>query len=216
MTTDTTTLIDAMRILANDIQSDDGVANAAIAEAAGRLEMLEAKSILLQNELDQKKLIHVGFTNGNQVEYAKTEEGAFYPDTDNDCWIPLYMLAVHAHRCGPDSETLCHLLELENRNREMEQQRDQLKAQWARFNSIMGEIHIECDTGDDYAGDPIPGELWQLWRSPETSLAAHDAAVIERAVDHCVIPDEDGEMWCKADELMNYANQLRQQEVSNA
>ena len=34
----TRTLIDAMRILAADIQSDDGVANAAIAEAADRLE----------------------------------------------------------------------------------------------------------------------------------------------------------------------------------
>jgi len=36
--TDTPTLIKAMRILARDIQSGDGVANAAIAEAADRLE----------------------------------------------------------------------------------------------------------------------------------------------------------------------------------
>lgn len=35
--TDTTTLIDALRILAKDIDSGDGVANAAIAEAADRL-----------------------------------------------------------------------------------------------------------------------------------------------------------------------------------
>jgi len=35
---DTQTLINAMRILAKDIQSGDGVANAAIAEAADRLE----------------------------------------------------------------------------------------------------------------------------------------------------------------------------------
>lgn len=34
----TRTLIDAMRVLAADIQSEDGVANAAIAEAADRLE----------------------------------------------------------------------------------------------------------------------------------------------------------------------------------
>lgn len=38
MTTPTSTLIKALRILARDIQSDDGVANAAIAEAAERLE----------------------------------------------------------------------------------------------------------------------------------------------------------------------------------
>lgn len=36
----TTTLIQAMRILSKDIQSEDGVANAAIAEAADRMEEL--------------------------------------------------------------------------------------------------------------------------------------------------------------------------------
>jgi hypothetical protein len=40
MRTDTTILIKALRILSNDIQSEDGVANAAIAEAADRLEEL--------------------------------------------------------------------------------------------------------------------------------------------------------------------------------
>lgn len=43
MKTDTLILIKAMRHLANDIQSDDGVANAAIAEAADRLEELRSK-----------------------------------------------------------------------------------------------------------------------------------------------------------------------------
>ena len=38
---DTKTLVAAMRILAEDIQSEDGVANSAIAEAANRLEELE-------------------------------------------------------------------------------------------------------------------------------------------------------------------------------
>lgn len=41
--TDTTTLIEAMRILSREIESGDGVANAAIAEAADRLEELQAK-----------------------------------------------------------------------------------------------------------------------------------------------------------------------------
>lgn len=40
MRTDTTILIQAMRHLANDIESEDGVANAAIAEASYRLEEL--------------------------------------------------------------------------------------------------------------------------------------------------------------------------------
>ncbi len=43
MRTETTVLIDAMRILANEIESEDGVANAAIAEAADRLEELNAE-----------------------------------------------------------------------------------------------------------------------------------------------------------------------------
>lgn len=40
---DTKTIIAAMRILARDIQSGDGVANSAIAEAADRLEELQAR-----------------------------------------------------------------------------------------------------------------------------------------------------------------------------
>lgn len=35
------TIVSAMRVLANEIQSDDGVANAAIREAADRIEQLE-------------------------------------------------------------------------------------------------------------------------------------------------------------------------------
>jgi len=44
------TLIKALRILSEDVQSDDGVANACIAEAANRIEELEAKV----SELNQK------------------------------------------------------------------------------------------------------------------------------------------------------------------
>ena len=40
MKTSDETLISAMRILARDIQSEDGIANAAILEAADRLEEL--------------------------------------------------------------------------------------------------------------------------------------------------------------------------------
>lgn len=52
----------------------------------------------LEKELASKELLHVGFTNGDQVKYAKVEEGAFYPDTCGDCDIPLYMLKSHEHR----------------------------------------------------------------------------------------------------------------------
>ena len=46
------------------------------------------------------RVIHVGYTNPHQIEYGKESEGKFYPDTENDCVIPLYMLKVHLHRLG--------------------------------------------------------------------------------------------------------------------
>ena len=48
------------------------------------------------------EIIHVGFTNPAQIGYAKDESGFFYPDTDNQCYIPLYMLKRHLNRMGHD------------------------------------------------------------------------------------------------------------------
>lgn len=47
----TTTLIDALRILSTDIVSDDGIANAAIAEAADRLESMRDSARKIFREL---------------------------------------------------------------------------------------------------------------------------------------------------------------------
>lgn len=58
-----------------------------------RLAELEAE---LKTHKD--KLVHVGYTNPHQVKYAKDESGLFYPDTENECYIPLYMLKQHEHR----------------------------------------------------------------------------------------------------------------------
>lgn len=46
------------------------------------------------------KLIFVGYTNGHQISYASEPdgEGCFYSNTDNECYIPLYMLETHRHR----------------------------------------------------------------------------------------------------------------------
>lgn len=52
MRTSTETLIAAMRILSQDIQSDDGIANAAIAEAAQRLEEQRERITRLEREND--------------------------------------------------------------------------------------------------------------------------------------------------------------------
>jgi uncharacterized protein (UPF0212 family) len=52
MKTSTETLIKAMYMLVKDIQSEDGVANAAIFEAAQRLEELYYENIELKEYLD--------------------------------------------------------------------------------------------------------------------------------------------------------------------
>lgn len=53
MKSSTETLIAALRVLANDIQSQDGIANAAIAEAADRMEELYNNNDLLRIKLEK-------------------------------------------------------------------------------------------------------------------------------------------------------------------
>ena len=59
-------------------------------------------------ELEAKEkidaLIFVGYTNGYQILYAAVDAGTFYPDTDNECWIPLYMLEGHVPRLESTSD----------------------------------------------------------------------------------------------------------------
>jgi hypothetical protein len=55
MKTPTQTLAAALRQLANDIESPDGVANAAIAEAAERLEELTAQAEVLRREFQDAR-----------------------------------------------------------------------------------------------------------------------------------------------------------------
>lgn len=56
----------------------------------------------------QDDLIHVGYTNGYQIKYAKgdTEDsvGQFYGTTDGNSLIPLYMLKSHAERIETTSQ----------------------------------------------------------------------------------------------------------------
>ena len=59
--TETHILIGALKILANDIESADGVANACIYEAAQKLEELENKIMVLENlnmELGEEISMH--------------------------------------------------------------------------------------------------------------------------------------------------------------
>ena len=61
-------------------------------------EEVEAKDKRIVELERQNKRHFVGYTNGCQIHYAKDESGSFYPDTDNECIIPLYMLDIHLHR----------------------------------------------------------------------------------------------------------------------
>ena len=51
MKSSTATLIKALQILSKEIQSEDGVVNAAIAEAADRLKMLDKRVIELEDTI---------------------------------------------------------------------------------------------------------------------------------------------------------------------
>ncbi len=54
MKTDDKTLIEALRILAREIQSDDGVANACIAEAADRLDDFHEALVQISEETNDE------------------------------------------------------------------------------------------------------------------------------------------------------------------
>lgn len=56
MRSTTDTLIVAMRVLARDVQSTDGIANSAIAEAADRLEELQNAAALVITMYDEYDL----------------------------------------------------------------------------------------------------------------------------------------------------------------
>jgi hypothetical protein len=89
MRSSTKTLVAAMRVLASDIQSDDGVANAAIAEAADRLAEQQAHIAELEQAapepdtvavddsqlLDDLELVAREYMTGFSVVYRHACEG---------------------------------------------------------------------------------------------------------------------------------------------
>ena len=90
MKTNTQTLAAALRILANDIESPDGVANAAIAEAAERLEELRAQVELLRGDMKYIKnkleiLSSAGLYVKRDIEKAYTRCQAAIEATPTQC-----------------------------------------------------------------------------------------------------------------------------------
>ena len=67
MKTSTETLIAAMHILAKEIQSDDGVANAAIAEAGERLAEQHMRIAQLEQENDAMRADLLLWENGGPL-----------------------------------------------------------------------------------------------------------------------------------------------------
>ena len=57
----------------------------------------------MEKEL-QSELVFVGYTDGYQILYGAESEGVFYSDTENECYIPLYMLKSHVHRLQTTSD----------------------------------------------------------------------------------------------------------------
>lgn len=81
--------------------STQGLSEGATADAILAITQQEAEPVVRDmGQAVMDRLIHVGYTNPAQIEYGKEEGGKFYPDTENDCVIPLYMLKVHTHRLG--------------------------------------------------------------------------------------------------------------------
>ncbi len=67
MRTSTETLIAAMRILSQDIQSEDGAANAAVAEAAERLAEQHMRIAQLERENDALRADLLLWENGGPL-----------------------------------------------------------------------------------------------------------------------------------------------------
>jgi len=113
------------------------------AKAREQRDALAAKVKNLENELRQRKLIHIGFTNESQVQYVteQKEDGSFYPDSDNGCYIPVYMLDVHAHRVGSDSEIYKEHCELWKQRKQIAE----IRAEAGRAGFIAG-----CHCGANY------------------------------------------------------------------
>ena len=71
----------------------------------------------LINQYIKDSYVHVGYTNGANIKLMQgTDYGAMYSNTNQNCYIPLYMLEGHLHRIettGGDSDTAIKLQEAE-------------------------------------------------------------------------------------------------------
>lgn len=102
-------------------------------------------------ELSQRELVHVGFTNEHQVTSVTEQQldGYFYHNSDNECYIPLYMLNIHSHRVGPDSEIYkehCERWKFRKENAEI-----RAEAGRAGFMECVKFVRLGIDPNSDHA-----------------------------------------------------------------
>jgi len=74
MKTDTETLIAAMRILAQDIKSEDGIANAVTAEAADRIMELHVELELWKAEAERWRQMYIEYDEMLEGQVQETVE----------------------------------------------------------------------------------------------------------------------------------------------
>ena len=115
-------------------------------------DLIEAEKEIkqLRNELRQQKLVHIGFTNDHQVRYATEEksEAAFYPDSDNECYIPVYMLDIHDHRVGSESVIYCENIARKKKISDLTRQNQELMAQVELLRKpLSGLVRVCHDIG---------------------------------------------------------------------
>lgn len=76
---DTATIIGSLRILVNDIQSDDGIANMAIAEAADRMEEMQTR----EKNLSQKLCCFTGESLEDAADRLREEHNKAKMETES-------------------------------------------------------------------------------------------------------------------------------------
>lgn len=118
---------------------------------------LAAENANLKSEIRQRELIHVGFTNGHQVTYVTEQklDGSFYPDSDNECYVPLYMLNIHSHRVGHDSEVYKEHCERWKFRKEIAEVRAEAIEKFCK--SLDGLAIDQTPTNDDCSEDMVIG-----------------------------------------------------------
>lgn len=221
MRTETTVLIDAMRILAQDIQSEDGVANAAIAEAADRLEELNAEleqalkaKDAAEQERDQLKAnLHAVRNAARKLSFGLVEDEATGEESEfTRQWFGKLQDAIAS---TPEQSLSAHDAEVERlrKCRDAEQEYEKLMMRLVGEDGLGSVEHAIRAINRERDQLAVEVEALKPYRDNHHDLirhmAAHDAEVIER---FCAWLMENSHLDKTTYEgAVEYINQLRQQ-----